>query len=128
MRTLRRLIFGKGDTFLVAYTGFGKSLIFHAFSLLTGKITLQIIPLNKLGDEQLGDIKKLTRYKLCLVTTNSKKAERNIIRKITQYTYTHILFGSEQASSKVFCTALKETSFQQHIGLVAIDEYHLVKQ
>jgi hypothetical protein len=31
VRTLRRLIFGKGDTLLVARTGFGKSLIFHAF-------------------------------------------------------------------------------------------------
>jgi len=45
VRTLRRLIFGKGDTLLIARTGFGKSLIFHAYSVLTGKITLQIIPL-----------------------------------------------------------------------------------
>ena len=37
--------FGKGDTLLVARTRFGKSIIFHAFSVLTGKITLQIIPL-----------------------------------------------------------------------------------
>jgi hypothetical protein len=39
-RTLRRLIFGKGDILLVARTGFGKSLIFHAYSVLTGKIII----------------------------------------------------------------------------------------
>jgi len=61
VRALRRLIFGKGDTLLVARTGFGKSLIFHAFSILTGLITIQINPLSKLGDEQLGDIRKLPR-------------------------------------------------------------------
>src|SRR5277367_429137 len=38
VRVLRRLIFGKGDTLLVARIGFGKSIIFHSFSVLTGKI------------------------------------------------------------------------------------------
>lgn len=55
-RTLRQLIFGQSDVLLVARTGFGKSLIFHAYSILTSKITLQLIPLTKLGDEQLSDI------------------------------------------------------------------------
>ena len=59
VRTLRRLIFGCGDTLLIARTGFGKSIIFHAYSVLTRKITLQLIPLNKLGDEQLADIAQL---------------------------------------------------------------------
>src|SRR6266699_6231667 len=45
IRTLRRLIFGFGDTLLIARTGFRKSLIFHAFSTLTGKITIQLVPL-----------------------------------------------------------------------------------
>jgi len=55
VRALRRLIFGESDVLLIARTGFGKSLIFHAYTVLTGKITLQIIPLTKLGDEQLDD-------------------------------------------------------------------------
>ena len=67
MRTLRQLIFRKGDTLLIAYTGFSKSLIFHAYSILTGKITIQIIPLNKLGDKQLDDIKKIDRSSLVLI-------------------------------------------------------------
>jgi hypothetical protein len=35
-----RTLLGKGDTLLIARTGFGKSLIFHAYSILTGKITI----------------------------------------------------------------------------------------
>jgi superfamily II DNA helicase RecQ len=54
--TLRRLIYGDGDTLLVAATGWGKSIIFHAYSILTAKTTIQIIPLKKLGGEQLEDI------------------------------------------------------------------------
>ena len=49
---------GKGDTLLVTacrLLGFGKSIVFHDFSILTGKISLQIIPLSKLSDEQLDD-------------------------------------------------------------------------
>ena len=38
--TLRRLIFRKGNTLLITYTGFGKSLIFHIYTVLTGKITI----------------------------------------------------------------------------------------
>jgi len=40
IRTVRRLVYGKGDTLLIARTGFGKSLILHSFSVLTEKITL----------------------------------------------------------------------------------------
>jgi superfamily II DNA or RNA helicase len=50
---LRRLVYEEGDVILIAKTGFGKSIILHAFSVLTGLTTLQIIPLNKLGGEQL---------------------------------------------------------------------------
>jgi len=68
VRILRRMIYGRGDILCIARTGFGKSLIFHAFSILTGKITLQIIPLSKLGDEQFQDIKKLDGARPCLLT------------------------------------------------------------
>jgi hypothetical protein len=40
VRTLRRLIYGKSDVLLIARTGFGKSIIFHAYSILTGLITI----------------------------------------------------------------------------------------
>lgn len=41
VRALRKLIFLKGDVQLVARTGFGKNIIFHALSILTREIPLQ---------------------------------------------------------------------------------------
>ena len=128
VRTLRRLIFNKGDTLLIARTGWGKSIIFHAFSVLTRLITLQIIPLSKLGDEQLDDIRRLGDTRPVLVTSETKARERDMFRRIRQNEYTHILFGPEQASASAFRELLKEPEVQSQIGLVAIDECHTVSQ
>jgi superfamily II DNA helicase RecQ len=128
IRVLRRLIFGKGDTLLIARTGYGKSLIFHAYSVLTDKITLQIIPLNKLGDEQYHDIKKLPGTRPCLLTADNDQDEYSKLKQIESLEFTHILLGPEKASSKKFRALLTNPRFQGSIGLVAIDECHLVYQ
>ena len=78
---LHRMIFGKGDTLLIARTGFGKSLIFQAYSILSSKITLQIIPLSKLGDEQYEDIRKLSCSRPCLLTSEGKKKDFSVYLK-----------------------------------------------
>ncbi|KAN0069561.1 hypothetical protein V8E54_012576 [Elaphomyces granulatus] len=85
----------------------------HPFSILTRKITLQIIPLSKLGDEQLDDIRKLSG------------SNPDLIAKVKQGIYTHVLLGPEQALSKAFREALERVELQARIGLVAIDECHL---
>jgi Helicase conserved C-terminal domain/DEAD/DEAH box helicase len=126
IRTLRRLIYGHGDTLLMARTGYGKSIIFHAYSILTGKITLQIIPLDKLGDEQQHDIQKLHGSNPCLL--NAKSKEPDLLPRIITGEFTHVLLGPEQASTEGFREALKDPRLQARIGLVAIDECHLVKQ
>ena len=71
IRALRRLIYQRGDTLLVARTGFGKSIIFQSYSVLTGKITIQIIPLSKLGEEQRDAINKFTDARAALVPSSS---------------------------------------------------------
>jgi hypothetical protein len=40
IRVLRHLIFGKGNTLLIARTSYEKSLIFHIYFVFTNKITL----------------------------------------------------------------------------------------
>ena len=128
VRTLRRLIFGKCDVLLIARTGFGKSLIFHAYSILTGKITLQLIPLTKLGDEQLCNIRRFTGAMPCLIDAKTKTEEKDMLSKVAAGQYTHVLLGPEQASSRSFRQTLKKTDLQARIGLVAINECHLVMQ
>ena len=46
------------DTILVAATGYGKSAVLYTFATMTKKITLQIVPLTKLGQNQRDEIEK----------------------------------------------------------------------
>ena len=56
IEAVKRLVYDQGDTVLVAATGYGKSAVLYAFSALTDKITIQIVPLTKLGENQRDDI------------------------------------------------------------------------
>ncbi|EME77130.1 uncharacterized protein MYCFIDRAFT_147009, partial [Pseudocercospora fijiensis CIRAD86] len=46
------LIFSSSNVLQISKTGEGKSLVFIAFTYLTGLITLQFTLLNRLGEEQ----------------------------------------------------------------------------
>jgi superfamily II DNA helicase RecQ len=100
--TLCHLIFGKANILLIVQIGFGKSLIFHVYLVLTGKITLQIILLSKLGEEQLSDIQKLGYTNPCLIISENKKKEKDLIERFQKYEFTYVLLGPEQVSSKTF--------------------------
>ena len=108
--------------------GFSKSLIFYAYSVLMGKITIQIILLNKLGNKQLDDIKKIDGFYLVLVNTKTRSQEKSLIVKIWEGAYMHILLGPKQALIKLFWDALKEPELQSQIRLVAINKCYLVKE
>jgi len=56
MRAVRRLVYLGEDTVLIAATGYGKSAVLYAFTPLTGLITIQIVPLTKLGQNQCDEI------------------------------------------------------------------------
>jgi superfamily II DNA helicase RecQ len=96
VRALRQLVYGVGDTILVAKTGFGKSIVFHAYSVLTGRIIIQLIPLSKLGEEQLESIRRYLEIKPCLVTASTKFQDHSLLKDIQAGTYTHILLGPER--------------------------------
>ncbi|EDN04857.1 predicted protein [Histoplasma mississippiense (nom. inval.)] len=128
VRTVRRLIYGYGDTLFIARTGFGKSLILHSYSILTGRITIQLVPLTGLGEQQQRDIAEFPGARPCMITADSRRAEHSWLQSIQRGLYTHVLLSPEQALSKVFKGALMKPDFQARIGLVAIDECHLIHQ
>jgi superfamily II DNA helicase RecQ len=121
-------VYGLGDTILVAKTGFGKSIVFHAYSVLTGHITIQLIPLSKLGEEQLESIRRYPETKPCLITANTKFQDPQLLTDIQTGMYTHILLGPEQATAQEFRKILQDPDFQGKVGLVAIDECHVLSQ
>lgn len=51
---IRRIIYNLGDTILLAKTGYGKSIVFQAVSVIRNRhVTIQVIPLSQLGEEQV---------------------------------------------------------------------------
>lgn len=128
IRVLRRLVFGKGDTLLIAKAEWGKSIIFQAFSVLTTLITIQNIPLIKLGDEQAAAIAAIPGTRVYLITRDTRREDKEMFQQIEDGHYTHILLGPEQASSIEFRSIIKKPEMQAKIGLVAIDECHLIRQ
>jgi superfamily II DNA helicase RecQ len=84
----------------MARTGYGKSIIFYIYSILTSKITLQIIPLNKLGDKQQHNIQKLYGSNPCLLNVKSK--EPDLLPRIIAGEFMYVLLGPEQVLTKGF--------------------------
>jgi len=128
VRALHWLVYEMRDTILVAKTDFGKSIIFHAYSVLTDQITIQLISLSKLGEEQLEFIHWYSEAKPCLVTVNTKFEDSVLLSNIQAEVYTHILLGPEQATAPKFWKILQNPNFQKQIELVAIDECHVLSQ
>jgi superfamily II DNA helicase RecQ len=126
VRALQLLIFRQYNILLIARTGFKKSLIFHAYSILTRKITIQLIPLTKLREEQLSNIQRFHSARPCLINTKIQLQEKDILQQIKASQYTHILLGPEQASSQQFHNILQTSTLQARIRLVALNKYHLV--
>lgn len=128
IRAVRRIVYGWGDTILIAKTSFGKSLIIHSFSALAGMVTIQITPLTKLAEEQRASIRRYPFCKPCLVDVNTKRRDPGLLEDIRLCRYTHVLMGPEQLASDEFRALLEDGQFRNAIGMVAIDECHLVSE
>ena len=128
VRAVRRLVFRHGDTLLIARTGFGKSIVMHAVPLLADKICIQLTPLNKLGEEQVRDIKRLPGAKPCLVTAETRHKNPALLEQIRRLDFTHVVMGPEQLLSPEFRDVSTDGRFMGALGLVAIDEAHLIPQ
>ena len=53
VEAIKTLAIDQQDLILTAHTGFGKSMVFHSISVLRGGISLIIMPLNLLEEEQV---------------------------------------------------------------------------
>ncbi|SMY22607.1 unnamed protein product [Zymoseptoria tritici ST99CH_1A5] len=125
---LHSLIFASQDVLFVARTGIGKSLVFQAFTVLTGCITFQVEPLSKLGEEQHLDVTRIAPdlLKSCLITATTKRDNPDLFSDIEAGKYDHVVLGPEQAVSNDFKAMLRNDHIRSQIGLVSIDEVHLL--
>lgn len=125
VRVIRRLVFGYRDTILVAKTGFGKSLLYQTYSMLTGKIAIQLAPLNKLSEEQVQTLCGFGVSSVA-VTADTKFENPGLLREIRRGDYRHIVMGPEQAASDEMRDIFRDAQFSPRVGLIIIDECHVV--
>ena len=127
VEAIRALIYDREDLILIAKTSFGKSMIPQAVSALRrNTITIMIIPLTALGEEQYHKMERLPGCKPCLLT--AKTITKMVMRKIRNSEYTHILLSPELANSPEFSNVATDPIFKSRVGLVVVDELHVVKQ
>lgn len=121
---LHTLIYEKKDLILIAKTSFGKSMILQAVSVLLSKsITLIILPLHQIGEEQTNYIRQIGGQPCFL---NAKTVNMDILKQIQEGRYTHVLLSPDQAITTQLRSVALHPQFQARLGLVVIDEIHLV--
>jgi superfamily II DNA helicase RecQ len=100
----------------------------HALSSLTEFITIQIIPLSKLGANQYEAVSGYPDARACLITAETRKANPVVFRQIEQCMYSHILLGAEQAALPEFRRCFANPQFRERVRLLAIDEAHVLRE
>ena len=127
VEVLYDLVVEKKDTILLAKTGFGKSILFRAPSILLGDgaVTIVLLPLLALQDEQEEKIKGKGGRPCVLNGDTNTPAMRETIRCGQ---YSHILTSPEIAVSQEFNKdILSDPEFSRRIALFAVDELHLIR-
>ncbi len=123
---LRQLIYNRKDLILIAKTSFGKSMILQAVSLLIRKsITVVVLPLDQVGKEQAEYITRIGG-RPCFLNADTISAK--VLADIQNGKYTHVLISPELAISDKFHATATNPVFKERLGLVVIDEAHLVSQ
>ena len=114
------------NTLVVTPTGSGKSLCYQFPAVVTGKLTVVLMPNISLIMDQ---VHHLQGSGLRITHLGTMQTDHNIITKIAQDDY-HIVFCTPESfydnlgeSKPIF----KSLAVQNRIGLIAIDEAHLLK-
>ena len=123
---LRQLIYKRKDLILIAKTSFGKSMILQAVSILTRKsITVVVLPLDQIGQEQAEYITRIGG-KPCFL--NADTISEKVLADVRDGKYTHVLISPELAIGDKFHATAIHPVFKERLGLVVVDEAHLVSQ
>lgn len=121
---LHCLIYQRKDLILIAKTSFGKSMILQALSVLVARsITLIILPLRQIGEEQTAYINHIGGQSCFL---NADTISANTLDEIKEGRFSHILISPELAISNQFRSIAISPEFQSRLALVVVDEVHLV--
>lgn len=114
---------------MIKRTRGGKSLIFYTFTLMTSLIVVQIILLNRLGEEQAEDIRRALRLlekdsrlliNIVNLTIENRKLDKELVYKVRNRQVQYIFLSLELANNPEMREVLKEIA--DSISIVVIDE------
>lgn len=74
IQSIQRTVFRHGDTILIAWTGYGKSIVLQTVSvIMKGMVTLQLCPLVRLGQDQVDMISQIDGARPILISDETRK-------------------------------------------------------
>lgn len=74
VRAIQRIAFRYGDTILVAWTGYGKTIVFQTVSIIMQKTTtIQLCPLKRLGQDQYNALLQIPNARPLLIIDETDK-------------------------------------------------------
>lgn len=110
-------------------TGFGKSLIFQLYALLTPYVTLVISPLRSLMHDQIYGLHELGLTCAEAITANDSAAEKSRKLKETFGNHIRLLYiAPERLQIKSFVDELNAGIKNSPIRTLAVDEAHCVSE
>ena len=103
---LQWLVFTRQDLILIIKTGFSKSLIFHAWTILTGKVLIIIVLLLGLADQTYDDFCEIPGANLIVISKETRSQHEDIFAHIlkgdSKGQFTHLIMGPKQLVSPDF--------------------------
>ena len=107
---------------------FGKSTILQMHPILTGQTAIVIEPLNQIQDEQAEKINRLGGRAIVVNKDTRYQLTQGEYEALRSAQHSHIFIGPELATSEWFRPIISSAAYQTRLGLIVLDEAHLVKQ
>ena len=126
---LQRTLHGQ-DAIGILPTGFGKSLVFQLYALLSPRVTLVISPLKALIQDQVGALRQLgwTCVDSILSTDTAEQRHRRLADLFHSSRYRLFYIAPERLQIKTFYDELRASLGDTPLGALVIDEAHCVSE
>ncbi|MDQ5903486.1 MAG: ATP-dependent helicase RecQ, partial [Pseudomonadota bacterium] len=126
---LQRTLHGQ-DAIGILPTGFGKSLVFQLYALLSPRVTLVISPLKALIQDQVGALRRLgwTCVDSILSTDTTEQRHRRLADLFHGQSYRLFYIAPERLQIKRFYDELRASLSDTPLGALVIDEAHCVSE
>lgn len=124
---LQRILRGQ-DAIGILPTGFGKSLVFQLYALLSPRVTLVISPLKALIQDQVGALHRLGWTCVDSILSSDFGGAKKLDDLFHGSKYRLFYIAPERLQIKTFYDELRDSLHDTPLGALVIDEAHCVSE